>query len=135
MPICECLGNVWEGVPKAARGNRKLRCGLKNSQHRVEGAAEEQRSTAAGTGGVCPQAPGCASSCPPKFPPSQVLLGVRNPLIHTAILGNVCLGHQSCTFSSPAISLHLIPAITPVVALLFRYPVMSPSAQGAQHPD
>lgn len=89
--------------------------------------------TAAGTGGVCPQAPGCVSSCPPKFPPSQVPLAVRqlsgNPLIQTAILGNVCPGHESCTSNIPAIYLLVLaPCYNLSVALL------SPSGQGAHPP-
>lgn len=43
LPICGCLDNVWEGVPKAAKKNRKLRSGLKSCRHRVEGAAEGQQ--------------------------------------------------------------------------------------------
>lgn len=120
MCICGCLGNVWEGVPKAAKGNRKLRSGLKGCRHRVEGQLGGS-STVAGTGGVCPQAPGCASSCPPKFSPSQVLLEVKqlsgNPFTHTAILGNMCPRHQSYTSRS-----YYLPALDPCqTPLLFRY--------------
>ena len=100
---------------------------------RWKGQLRSVSPTAAGTGGVCPQAPGCVSSCPPKFPPSQVLLAVRqlsgNPLIQTAILGNMCPGHQSCTSNNPAIYLLVLaPCQNPLVALL------SPSGQGAQPP-
>lgn len=73
-----------------------------------KGQLRRSSSAAVGEGDVCPQAPGCVSSCPLEFPPSQVLPGVKqlpgNPLMQAAILGDACPGHQSCASSIPATS-------------------------------
>lgn len=112
MPICGFLGNVWEGVPKAAKGNRKLRSGLKSCRHRAEGAAEGQQHSCRYRR-CLPTGAWLRLQLSSHMPTLTGAAGVKplsgNPLTQPAILGSMCPGHQPCG-SAATISLPLIPA-------------------------
>lgn len=125
--------SAWVMSGKVSQGNRKLRCDLKSCRHALEGAAEERQPHSCWDRRCLPTGAWLCLQLSSQFPPSQVLLAVRqlsgNPLIHTAILGNMCPGHESCTSNIPAIYLLVLtPCHNPLVILL------SPSGQGAQPP-